>query len=539
MVRRFLKQQFYRTGVLWKVQLWRNRYSLLAWILALGLFTSGYVPAFEKIAEDQGLKGMFITMNNPAMIAMVGTLPVDQASEYTIGAMYGHEMTLFFGLVSMIIAGLYLINQTRKQEEQGLTEWLNALSVGKRANDLASIGIVISCEVALASLIVGVMLSFQVATIHLIGCIIFASSLALAGILGASLAYFLAQIFPTSSMAKGTFLASIGLLYLMRAMTDLKATDWSAFNPVAWIYLSRPFTENQSLYLLALFLLACILFGIGFYLANHRDLQASYWPTPKGRKTARKSLLSVSGWLHHLNGRLILAWYATDIILGAAYGSIYGQIDTFISSNHILEQMFAANQKNLLDAFTAMIMVVLSALSLILPLLLMQRLTSEEKKQRLAQLLALPISRSRLYWVNTIWSIVYGIGGLLLGGFALSGAAYLALNQTNLTIIQNILKATVNQMPLISLFIGLFGLSYGWLPKVSGLIYGYLGYSFTLAYFQSLLDLPKWLVKTSAFHFLANYPLEKIQLNVNISLSLVGVILLGIGYIGFLRRDIR
>lgn len=113
-MKRLMKQNFYRTLTLWRMQFWRNRYGLLCWLIALGLFTSGYVPAFEKIAEDQGLQGMYLTMKNPAMIAMVGTLPVKNAADYTIGAMYGHEMTLFFGIVSMLIAGLYMINQTRK-----------------------------------------------------------------------------------------------------------------------------------------------------------------------------------------------------------------------------------------------------------------------------------------------------------------------------------------------------------------------------------------------------------------------------------------
>ncbi|HJF18718.1 MAG TPA: hypothetical protein K8W13_00085 [Enterococcus columbae] len=69
-MKRLMKQNFYRTLTLWRMQFWRNRYGLLCWLIALGLFTSGYVPAFEKIAEDQGLQGMYLTMKNPAMIAM-------------------------------------------------------------------------------------------------------------------------------------------------------------------------------------------------------------------------------------------------------------------------------------------------------------------------------------------------------------------------------------------------------------------------------------------------------------------------------------
>lgn len=538
-MKRLMKQNFYRTLTLWRMQIWRNRYGLLCWLIALGLFTSGYVPAFEKIAEDQGLQGMYLTMKNPAMIAMVGTLPVKNAADYTIGAMYGHEMTLFFGIVSMLIAGLYMINQTRKQEENGLTEMLGALNVGRRANDFASLGVVLCCQGLLIVFIVGVMLSFQVKTIDVIGSLHFAGSLAFAGLLGAALAYCFAQIFPTSSMAKGYFLGVVGLLYLLRALTDITHPNWSAFNPVAWLYLNRPFTENKSLYLLGLLFLTIVFVGAGFYLANHRDLQASYLPTPKGKATANALLLSVSGWLHHVNGLLILSWYVGYLVLGAAYGSIYGQIDTFISSNHILKQMFAQNQQNILDAFTAMIMIVLAALSLILPLLLIQRLANEEKKQRLAQLLALPISRSHLYWVNTFWVILYGSIGLIIGGFALASAAYFSLGKVYSASIQHILIATFHQLPLMLFFIGAMSLCFGWLPQLSGVIYGYLGYSFVLAYFQSLLHLPKWLVKTSAFHFLADYPLHAIRWLPSLLVGVLGLGFILIGWLGFSKRNLR
>ena len=57
-------------------------------------FSGGFVPAFEELTSGQGLAGLYETLQNPAMIAMVGPTPASNAAEYTLGAMYANEMLL-------------------------------------------------------------------------------------------------------------------------------------------------------------------------------------------------------------------------------------------------------------------------------------------------------------------------------------------------------------------------------------------------------------------------------------------------------------
>lgn len=71
------------------------------------MFSGAFVPAFEEIAKGQGLLGMFETMQNPAMISMVGPTPIKIGTDYTLGAMYAQEMLLFCGLFAMIISALH------------------------------------------------------------------------------------------------------------------------------------------------------------------------------------------------------------------------------------------------------------------------------------------------------------------------------------------------------------------------------------------------------------------------------------------------
>src|SRR5690625_7848866 len=55
----------------------------------------------------------------------------------------------------------------------------------------------------------------------------------------------MAQIMPSASSATGSALGIIGLLYIVRAGTDVSNVDLSMFNPLGWTYLTYPFTENN------------------------------------------------------------------------------------------------------------------------------------------------------------------------------------------------------------------------------------------------------------------------------------------------------
>src|SRR5699024_6032195 len=77
--------------------------------------------------------------------------------DYTLGAMYAHEMLLFCGLFAMIISILHVIGHTRKEEDLGLTELVRSFQVGRQANSFAAIAEVVFINVILALFIAGVM----------------------------------------------------------------------------------------------------------------------------------------------------------------------------------------------------------------------------------------------------------------------------------------------------------------------------------------------------------------------------------------------
>lgn len=273
-----MKEKFALWQLLFFKYLQRDWKKSLLWIVLLAGFSGGFLPYFDDIAQSGSGVGMFETMQNPAMVSMVGATSVTQASDYTVGAMYAHEMLLFCGLFAMIMTALHVIGHTRKEEDLGLQELIRSFRVGRQANSLA-----VMVEVSLINLLIalataGLLTSFGVAGITWSGSLLFGFSVGLAGFLGGVFGLFFAQIMAASTGATGATLSFIGLLYILRGATDVSAEKWSFVNPMGWTYLTYPFTENRWYLLLIGVVFSVLIMLFAFLLEGKRDLSAGYLP---------------------------------------------------------------------------------------------------------------------------------------------------------------------------------------------------------------------------------------------------------------------
>ena len=355
-----MNEKFARWWTLFLLYLKRDWKKMIIWILAIGLFSAIFLPAMHEITKDDGILALYETLQNPAMISMVGPTPVESASEYTVGAMYAHMMLLFSGLIAMIVSILHVVGHTRKEEELGLSELVRSFQVGRQASSLAVLKQTVSINIILAVFIALFMLVFNVDSITVEGAFLFGASIGMAGIIGAVIALLIVQIMPTSSGATGTSLGIVGLLYILRAGTDPARISLSKLNPMGWTYLTFPFTKNNWFLLLFALIFSIIVTVIAFLLEGARDLGAGYLPERKGRASAKKSLLSVPGLFLRLSKGVLIGWLIGFAVLGAAYGSLYGDMQGFLESNEILKQMFTYAGVSIEDSFTATIMVVMS-----------------------------------------------------------------------------------------------------------------------------------------------------------------------------------
>lgn len=534
-----LKEKFACFEILLLQYLKRDWKKTIFWILGVGLFSSAFVPAFKEIAEGQGLAGMFETLQNPAMIAMVGPTPVDSAADYTIGAMYAHEMLLFCGLFSMIISILHVVGHTRKEEDLGLTELVRSFRVGRQANSLAVLIETMLINILLSLFIAVVMISFNVDTIDAAGAVLFGISVGIAGILGAVIALVMSQVMPTSSGATGTSLGIIGLMYIIRASTDSINVDYSMFNPLSWVYLTYPFTENNWMPVISAIVLILILSVLAFALEGRRDMGAGYLPERSGRSHASKALLSVPGLYFRINRAVIISWMIAFVIMGLAYGSIYGDMQSFLQSNELMQQMFTMAGSSIEESFTGTIMAVMVGLSAILPVAVVNKLYTEENRQHLSQIYATKVTRTKFYWTSIGTAVTAGILGIFLSALSLGFTALGSMDDTSAMGIIDFLAAGFNFLPVVLCFIGLAAFLLGWFPKLGKVVYIYLTYSFLLDYFQGILDLPKWFTNTAAFSWLPKMPVDAFETNTFLIITAAGFFLMIIGYIGYRKRDLK
>lgn len=532
-----MKEKFARWGALFVQYLKRDWKKNIIWILGLGLFSGGFVPAFEEIGQGQGLLGMYETLQNPAMISMIGPTPVNRAGDYTLGAMYAHEMLLFCGLFAMIAAALHVVSHTRKEEDQGLTELVRSFQVGRQANSLAVMTEIVLINVLLALFIGGVMSSFGAETISAQGSFLFGASVGMAGILGAVIALVMAQIMPASSGATGSALAIVGLLYIVRAGTDVSNVDFSMINPMGWTYLTYPFTENNWTPLIWAAVFSIIVVSIAFALEGGRDMGAGYLPEREGRGAAKKSLLSVPGLFIRINKGVMISWLIAFVILGAAYGSIYGDMQAFLGSNAMISQMFTRSGVSIEKSFTGTIMMLMIGLVSILPIAIINKLFSEEGRLHLSQLYSTKVTRAQLYWVSIMLAVIAGVAGILLASGSLGGTAISAMGEGSSMNMGDFMAAGYNFLPAVLFFAGLAALALGWAPKLGKVIYVYLGYSFALNYFGAILNLPKWFSKTAVQSWIPRMPVDKFNGTTFITMTLISITLMVLGYIGYHKRD--
>ncbi len=390
----------------------------------------------------------------------------------------------------------------------------------------------------LALLTAGVMVSFRVASISLPGALLFGGALGLAGILGAALALLFAQIMPTSGGASGATLGLVGLLYVVRAGTDVSNVTWSWFNPLGWLYLTFPFTDNNWAPLVYGLLVSLVLVVVAFVLEGRRDVGVGYLPERAGRATAKSGLLSVPGLFLRLNRGTIISWMVALVLLGMAYGSIYGDMQSFLESNALMKQMFAATHTSIEASFTSTIIVVLVDLAAILPIAIVNKLFTEETRLHLSQLYVTKVSRRKLYWTNVSLALVAGVLGVALAAGSLGATALAAIGATSKMTLFDFLAAGFSGWPVVLFVTGLAALALGWAPRLGKIAYLYLGYSFALNYFGGILNLPDWFTKTAVQTWLPRLPVAQFNGPTFATITVLGIVLLVLGDLGYQRRDL-
>lgn len=532
------RRLFKETGSLTRLIFWQQRFKILAWLAGLVTVTLACASAYPNIYQDTPAKMAFaMTMDNPAMVAMLG--PGYETGDYlsSIGTFFAHECLLFTAIVAGIMSILLVVNSTRTDEEEGRIELIHALPVG-RLSYLSSAMIVVFTTNILLVLLTGTGLaSLGIAGIDLESSFLYGAILGSTGLIFASITALLAQVSETS---RGTAMLSFTVLiaaYLIRGIGDVTSETLSLFSPLGWVVRTEVFADNHWWPVFITAALSLFITMVTFYLNSIRDMGAGFLPERRGKQQASSFLQTVFGLQFRLQRTHILAWAIGIFALSASFGAVLGDLEAYYSDTEFVQAFISLETgDSLTDQFVTLLIAIMSLIAAIPSVSAVLKLKGEENKSLTENLFSRTVSRTRLlanyYLLAVIVSFV--MQSLIALGLWSVGQSVM---EDAITFDSALISAFA-YLPAMLILIGLAGLFVGAIPGATGIVWLYVIYCFIVVYFSEILDFPQWMNNLSVFEHVSEYPIEELNFPAMIVLTLMAIIIAGSGIIAYNRRDI-
>ncbi|MBA4602685.1 ABC transporter permease [Thermoactinomyces mirandus] len=529
---------FKGTGSLTKLIFRQQRFKILVWLAGLVTVTLACASSYPNVYQDVPSKMAFaMTMDNPAMVAMLG--PGYETEDYlaSFGTLFAHECLLFTTIVAGIMSILQVVNVTRNDEENERIELIRALPVGRLAYLSGGMVVMFTTNVLLA-LLTGISLALLgIDGIDTEGAFLYGAILGATGLIFGIITALLAQLAETS---RKTAILSFSVLiaaYLIRGIGDVSNETFSFFSPLGWAARAQVFVDNYWWPILLAAALSMIIAFATFYLNSIRDMGAGFLPERKGKKQASPILQTIFGLVFRLQRTSILAWTIGIFALSASFGAVLGDLETYFADIEFM-QAFISNEagESITDQFVTLLIAIMSLIALIPSVSVVLKLKGEENKNLTENIYSRAVSRTRLlanYYllaviVNFIMQLMIVLGLWSVGQLVMEEA--IAFGST--------FTSAFAYLPAMWAVIGLAGLFVGTLPRASGLVWLYVIYCFIVIYLSEVLDFPQWMNNLSVFEHVPEYPIEELNFAAMAVLTFIATVMAICGMIAYNHRDI-
>lgn len=529
---------FEGTGTLIRFVLRRDRLRLPIWLASFIAISVIVALAFAGLYQTNAERLTIAeTMQNPAVIAMLGPGYGYGLENYPIGAITAHEMLLMTAIVVGLMNILLVIRHTRTDEEDGRIEMVRSLPVGRLSN-LLSVLIVLTGANMLLALLLGVSLTILgIEGMGLVGSLVYGSALGASGLIFAGVAAVCAQLSSNARTALGLSFTVLLMAYIIRAIGDLKSETLSWFSPLNWILRTEVYVNNYWWPILLTVSAALLLMGLALYLNSIRDLGSGFIVSRSGKGEASKALLSSFGLVFRLQRAGLIVWGMGLLAVGVIYGSLFGEIETYFEEIDLMQQMIILVEGfSLTEQFIPLLMSIIAILSTIPVLTSILKMKTEEKNDRLEHIISRAVSRNRLMGSYLAMSILTGFIMLTLSSIGLGVMGNIVMEE-NLSLGIYYGSAMI-YFPAILMMIGIAVMLFGWIPKWTGLVWLYLALAFFIVYMGSLFQFADWVEKLTPYGYIAKFPIENMDYPSAAIMVLLAAVLIVIGMIGFNRRDI-
>ena len=530
-------QLYAKTGALSRFILRRDRFRIPIWLISLAALTFLVAESFTDLyATEEAKAAIAETMRNPAMAAMVGRgYGLDN---YTNGAMMAHQMLLFTGLAVAIMCILLVARHTRADEEDGRIELIRSLPTGRLSNLNATLLVMLGVNVLLSLLIGFGLYSLQIESMDLEGSLLYGAALGAIGLFFTAITAVFAQISENSRGTIGLSFTVLGVAYLIRAVGDAGNEIISWFSPLGGVLGAEVYVNNYWWPILLTIGVAIAISILALYLNAIRDLGLGFLPAKTGRKYASIFLQSPLGLALRLQRTGLIAWAIGMFVLGASYGSVLGDLESFFADNDMMQNLIQSTEDfSLTDQFMTMLMSIMAMIATIPAIMAMNKLIGEEKKNRTEHLLGRAVSRTRLMGSSFLVAIVTSFVMLSLAAIGLWSAGN-AVMEEGLALLR-LYGAAMIYLPAMWIMVAFAVLLIGVFPKLTGLTWIYLLYSFIVVYLGGLLQFSEWMGNLSPFGHIPQIPVEDMDF-MKVTILIIIAIMIGIiGFIGYNKRDMQ
>jgi len=525
---------FKETGRIMRLLFRQARLKIILWlvgVLGVSLAVAFIYPNIYQSAED--LAGFGATMQNPAMIAMLG--PAYESLEaYNVGVAYATEMLVFTAIAVAIMNILLVSSSTRVDEEEGRLEIVRSLPVGRLSYTTASMLTILVVNAVLV-LVHGFGLSavgYDPFTWE--AAFLYSLNLGFTGLFFAGVTVVSAQLAETSRGTKGIAFGVLIISYLVRAVGDALNETVSLFSPLGWTVRTEVFVNNIWWPIIALAVGSVVLIAIGFILNSRRDISQGLLPQTPGKTRASKLLKTMPGLVWRLEKTKIISWIIGIFLLAAAFGAILGDLETYFSDMEVL-QAFLPNQDSasMTEQFIVLIFGIMSLFTGVPAVTMMISLKKEETDERLDNIYSRVVSRTRAMFSYYIIGLIFIVVIQVLMGAGIYATASQVMDEP--LAFETFMEAALVYIPALWFMLGLATLLVGLIPKATGLIWLYLAFTFVVMYLGDVFEFPEWINNLSVFY----HTPETFERAPLLIISGLAVIISIVGFIGYNKRDIK
>lgn len=525
-------------GIALRIAWRRNWLFWIIWILVLASFMPLTISAYDQlIPPGESVEQMMAALAaNPTMKAILGhPFDLSTPASFTFWRVGG-----FTSWAAGIMTGLGVIRITRAEEEAGRVELIRSGAVGRHAPLAAAVIQALLAAVVLGAVVAATMM---VQSAPAAGSLASGAAIAVGGWMFAGLAAVIGQVFESSrSVRVWTLGLFLGGQYLIRALVDgrsdgLTAPTASWYIPLQWPTLLRPYADERWWVLMLPIGLTAALVLLAFRLESIRDHGGGLIAAGMGRPTGSAYLKGAGGLSWRLQRSSVIGWLIGVAIAAVGIGSLGAQMEEIMGQN---AQLGAAMQRlggsgHFETAYYVAMLGILAIVIALAPVMILGRLRGEEQAGHAEIMLSTATSRPSYALSHLIWALVLPTVLLIMAG---SLMPILQAVDQDVSLIGDYTRAALALLPGVWLAAAIGIALIGWAPRLFGLTWVVVGWTFFCGWIAALLELPDWLIKLELFGYLPKLPVDDMNWAPVLIQTAIACVGLAVGLIGFRQRNI-